>query len=99
MIKTKREAKNNKPPWIYSFYPLMCWYKCLLCNQEFRREHGWKVIGQHSINGVYSINHVCNDCAKSPEEVRVKLKEREEKFKEEIKKWNPFRKSGAVKSL
>jgi len=97
MNKTKREAKNNKPPWIYPFYPILCWHECIFCNQEFRREHGWKVIGQHFINGVYSTNYVCNSCAKTSDEVKIKLKEREDKFKEELKKWKPFGGTGAVK--
>jgi formate-dependent nitrite reductase cytochrome c552 subunit len=93
----KRETK--KSPWIHSFYPVLCWYECIFCNKEFKRERGWKVVGQHSINGVYSIDHVCNNCAKSPDDVRRKLKEREDKFLEEIKKWKPFGGTGVVKSL
>jgi len=93
----KREVKNNKPPWISHFYPVLFWYECIFCNQEFRREHGWKVVGQHSINGVYSINHVCNNCAKSPDDVMKKLKERDDKFIKEIKKRSPFGGTGVVK--
>lgn len=92
------KRKINKPPWIYPFYPLLCWYECMFCNQEFRREHGWKVVGQCSMNGFYSTNYVCNSCASSPDDVRKKLKEKEDKFLEEIKKCKPFGRSGAVKS-
>lgn len=93
----KREAKNNKPPWIYPFYPILCWHKCILCNQEFKREHGWKAIGQYSCNGVYSTNYICNSCASSSDDVRRKLKERDDKFLKEIKNHLPFGKTGAVK--
>ena len=66
----KREAQ--KPPYIYRFKPLM-WHQCKFCQQEFKRENGWKIIGYPVINGVYSETYCCESCGKTLNDVKAKL--------------------------
>jgi hypothetical protein len=50
------------------FWPWLCWWPCLVCGKEFRREYGWK--WQRGVYGDYSESEaVCAECC--PTEVEA----------------------------
>ncbi len=63
---------------IYDHYPLVFWYECFFCGEEFRREKGFRFQVQYNRPWVYS----CATCSSSKGDVnqnmeRYKLSRRE----------------------
>jgi len=52
-----RREKSNKPYTIDWIHPLFFWYKCDICNAEFKREYGWKI--KYSV----ASRIICRKCA------------------------------------
>ncbi|MCD3223965.1 hypothetical protein [Clostridium botulinum] len=54
----KRQIKNYK---LKRIYPFIFWKKCCKCNQEFKKEYGWKF----SLRNRYDVceAYLCNECA------------------------------------
>jgi len=56
---------------IYPHYTLFSWSECVSCNQEFRREKGWRKLSGPFYGGYGNWKHVCGGCAPTKEEASI----------------------------
>ena len=64
----KRAAKPICGYNVFSSRTILAWRKCRMCNKEFRRERGWRLIGPPIFNGVATVFYLCGDCAPTNED-------------------------------
>lgn len=62
-MKRKYVAKFKR---LMFTFPLFCWYKCNKCDQEFRRERGWRALDRPR-NLIFSSYYLCKSCAPTRE--------------------------------
>ena len=51
---------------LWRIFPLLFWYKCNKCDQEFRREKGWRAL-DGPIHLIFSSYYLCKSCAPTRE--------------------------------
>lgn len=66
----KRQAKPRCDYDVFKFKSLFAWNKCRLCDKEFRRERGWRLVGPPISNGRASTFFLCGDCAPTIEDAK-----------------------------
>lgn len=61
----KRPAVSDRYPYLYRTWPLIFWRKCELCEEEFRRQKGWRFLAGpwHGGNGRW--RYMCGECVRT----------------------------------
>lgn len=71
-MKRKKEVYSNVAyNTIYECYTLLFWNRCWLCEEEFRREHGYRFQLQYNGGWLYS----CASCSASKSDCNTKVGE------------------------
>lgn len=70
MKREKEYYENVVNGEIYKHYGLFCWQECFFCNQEFRRENGYRFQMQVNRDWMYS----CSTCSTSKEHINNNVK-------------------------
>ncbi len=66
----------------YTIFPLLFWYPCSQCGQEFRRETGYVTITGPYYNGKGKCKYLCNACCGGNHDVACQIfKEIEQNIK------------------
>jgi len=60
MTKRQKVVKYHN---VTKIWPVFIWRECFKCNQEFRREKGWRILTGPYLNGQGRILYVCGSCA------------------------------------
>lgn len=80
---------RKKPPTgdhtFVSIFPILFWYDCFICKNQFRREKGYATLAGPYFNGRGRYYHVCGRCAKSKEEASQKFTKALQDYKEKTK--------------
>lgn len=85
-MKRKYIAKFKR---LYQIFPLFFWYKCNKCDQEFRRERGWRALDVPQHNLVFSSYYLCKSCAPTREIAHKYFLSGEHKKLTKLKNWPP----------
>lgn len=73
---------------LFLIFPLFFWYRCNNCEQDFRREWGWRALDK-PVNLVFSSYYLCKSCAPTREIANKYFLSGEHKKLEKLKNWPP----------
>ncbi len=67
MVRKKQIVKCN------TIFPLLFWYPCCQCGQEFRRETGYVTITGPYYNGKGKYKYICNTCCNGSRDIAYQI--------------------------